>query len=167
MRYVTPLFGVIVVTRAIMGPGIFYKSFFAFTYLFDLNMRNRETIGKAFQAEHTRNSALNAAIFMALFAAFLVAAVAADMVGYAVAGAFVGGAAFGAFSGCYHSLPIRPWMYITTLEEGVWLRLKRKTQCPCKYWCSYCTEIHVPQEAFVIYPTDPIKFFSSLKGASK
>ena len=48
--------------------------------------------------------------------------------------AIVGGALYGACTGCIHGLPIKPWMVVTQLKEGVRMRVRKSQRCPCVYW---------------------------------
>lgn len=54
-------------------------------------------------------------------------------------------------------------MVLTTLNDGVYLRCKKKQRCPCIYWFGYCTDMHDIEEIFIIYPEENVKFFASLK----
>jgi hypothetical protein len=38
-------------------------------------------------------------------------------------------------------------------------------RCPCTYWWSFCTDVHVNDEMFIAFPADDVKFFSVLKGS--
>lgn len=164
MRVVTPLLGCIMVIRAVLGPGFMIKSFLAVAYLFDCNFKTREAMGVAFQTINTQNSALNTSLALCVLTLLICSAVAFDWLGIMFAVALFGGALYGAFTGCMHALPLRPWMYITTLRGGVWMRLRKRQRCPCLYWGRYCTEMHNYEEIFVLYVTDEVKFMSLING---
>jgi hypothetical protein len=166
MRYVTPALGTIIILRGILGPGCFAKLFTTVQYLSTTSFATREEIGRAFQSTKTRNGAIMAALVIGIVTTFFSAAVSVQAVPYVAVLSFVGGAVFGAANGCYHSLPIRPWMYLTCIDEGMWLRVTRKTACPCKKTCVYCTDLHQTQEAFVVFPTDFVPFFNLIKSTT-
>jgi hypothetical protein len=166
MRYVTPGLGTIIILRGILGPGCFAKLFTTLQYLSTTSFATREEIGRAFQSTKTRNGAIMAALVIGIVTTFFSAAVSVQAVPYVAVLSFVGGAVFGAANGCYHSLPIRPWMYLTCIDEGMWLRVTRKTACPCKKTCVYCTDLHQTQEAFVVFPTDFVPFFNLIKSTT-
>jgi hypothetical protein len=44
------------------------------------------------------------------------------------------------------------------------MRIRKKQQCPCVYWGSYCTDAHNYDEIFVIYTKDDLKFINLLNG---
>lgn len=164
MRVVTPLLGCIMVIRAVLGPGFVIKCGLALAFLFDCNFRTREAMGVAFQTVNTQNSALNTALALCVLTLLICSAVAFNWLGVMFAVALFGGAVYGAFTGCMHALPLRPWMYITTLRGGVWMRLRKRQRCPCLYWGRYCTEMHNYEEVFVLYVTDEVKFMSLING---
>eukprot|EP01041_Mallomonas_annulata_P006490 gene6490-13099_t len=165
MRIVIPTIGGILVLRAILGPGIFLKVVFALQYVLDFRVLARQKIGSAFQTTKTYLASFHTALGVSIFGVFLCSAVAAGVAQYAFAVLLVGGATYGAFTGCIHSLPIRPWMVITTLKEGVWLRVKKEQLCPCVYRGRHCTELHQYEEIFVMFPREMLQFMSILKGA--
>lgn len=68
--------------------------------------------------------------------------------------------------GIYHTLPIRPWMYITAINNGMWLKVQKKKICPCVKTCSFCTEIHSTTEIFIIFPKEKMKFYELLENES-
>ena len=166
MRYVTPAIGTIIILRGLLGPCFLAKTFFTFKYLSTTSFATREEIGRALQSTKTRDGAAAAAIAIGVLVTFFSAAVSVNYVPYVAPLSFVCGAAFGASNGCYHSLPIRPWMYLTCIDEGMWLRVKRKTKCPCKKVCIYCTDLHVTEEMFIIFPTDFVPFFNLIKSTT-
>lgn len=164
MRFVTPLLGAIVIIRAVLGAGTLLKVAFSFAYLFDVNYESREKIGLSFQTENTRNIAVNFSATLAVLALLICSAVAFYYLGVIFAACLVGGALYGAFTGCYHELPLRPWMYITALRGGVWLRVRRRQRCPCIYWGKYCTPMHNYDEILVVFTEDETKFIGLLNG---
>jgi hypothetical protein len=66
-----------------------------------------------------------------------------------------------------HGLPIKPWITMTCAEEGTWLRVKKKSRCPCIYWGNWCSDVHETDEVFVIFPEDSVRFFQALKGGAR
>ena len=142
------------------------KFYFCLTYLLGLDFDTRERVGRALQSQKTKVGAINAAVVFCIVGTFLSASVNLSFLAYAFVASFFGGLIFGAAAGCYHSLPIKPWMYLTVLDDGVWLRVKRKVKCPCKKSCMYCTNLHEFQEMFIVYPEDSMRFFNMVKSAS-
>jgi hypothetical protein len=163
-RITNPLLGTIVMIRAILGPSFIIKSAFATYSLFNLSLKGREDLGLAFKAKKTTSLTINLSIFLSCGCAFLLSIVALRIATLIFGVFLLLGAVYGAITGCSHSLPIHPWMIITTIGDGVWLRLKEKKRCPCVYWCGYCTDMHDYDEVFVIFPRDQIQFLSKLKG---
>jgi hypothetical protein len=163
-RITNPLLGTIVMIRAILGPSFIIKSAFATYSLFNLSLKGREDLGLAFKATKTTSLAINISIFLSCGCAFLLSIVALRIATLIFGVFLLLGAVYGAIIGCSHSLPIHPWMIITTIGDGVWLRLKEKKRCPCVYWCGYCTDMHDYDEVFVIFPRDQIQFLSKMKG---
>jgi hypothetical protein len=164
MRITSPIIGTIVMIRAILGPAFLIKSSYALYAVFNLTLKGREDLGLAFKATRTQTSAINMAIFLACGCALLLSIVALKIASLAFGVFLFLGFFYGAITGCSHSLPIRPWMTITTIADGVWLRLKEKRRCPCIYWCGYCSDMHDAEEVFVVFPRDQVKFLSKIKG---
>ena len=73
-------------------------------------------------------------------------------------------ALYGCFTGCIHSLPVHPWMYLTIIRGGVWMKVKKKQRCPCIYWGSFCTDMHDIDQVFIIWTTDQTRFLNYIKG---
>jgi len=67
---------------------------------------------------------LHTSLGLTLIGAIVIAAVSVSYVAIAAAVFLAFGFLYGGLTGCIHELPIRPWMTITTLREGVWLRVK-------------------------------------------
>ena len=164
MRIVTPLLGCIMVLRAILGPAFVLKCYMALSFLFACNFTTREQMGVAFQTIKTQNTALNTSLILGFLALLICSAVAFKWLGIIFAIAIIGGAIYGAFTGCMHNLPLRPWMYITTLRSGIWMKLKKRQRCPCLYWGKYCTEMHNYEEVFVLFVKDEVKFMTLING---
>jgi hypothetical protein len=164
MRIVAPMLGCIMVMRAILGPSFALKISMCLSYLFDFNFKTREMMGVAFQSNKTRNSALNMAGGLATLTLLIASAVAFQWLGIFFAVAIVCGGIYGAFTGCIHELPLRPWMYITTLRGGIWMRLRKRQRCPCLYWGKYCTEMHNYEEIMMLFVTDEVKFMTLING---
>jgi hypothetical protein len=165
MRVVTPAIGTTLMLRAILGPGIFIKGAFAFHVLFNMSLRGREDLGLAFKTSRTFSSAINMSFFLACGGALLLSVVQLRIATLAFGVFLLLGFFYGGVTGCSHSLPIRPWMLLTTASEGVWLRVKEKRRCPCVYWCGYCSDMHDSCEVFVIFPRDQVTFLHKLKGS--
>lgn len=164
MRIVTPLLGCIQVLRAVLGAGFILKIGVALSFLFDMNFKTRESMGVAFQTDATKYAALNTCLAATLLGVFIFSAAAFEWLLYVFLICFVGGAIYGAFTGCIHNLPIRPWMYITTLRGGIWMRVRKSQRCPCVYWGRYCTDLHNYEEVFMLFLTDEVKYMSLING---
>lgn len=164
MRFITPFFGLVIISRAVLGHSFIIKIIFSLYYFFAYNMKTREFIGAALQREKTINSAINTTLLVTVVATFLGSIVAFDVLKYIVAAAIGLGLIYGTLTGCIHSLPIKPWFYITTLSEGVWMRVKKKQKCPCLYNGKYCTDMHIADELFIVFTTEDIKFVEMVKG---
>lgn len=160
MRYVTPLLGVWMALRAIMGPLFLVKMGFIFHYLFDVKFKVREAMGQAFQDTSTWTLAVNCALGLACFAALLCSFFDVAWIGVVFACFLGGGFIFGLCTGTIHQLPIKPWLSITSLRGGYWMRVKKERKCPCVYWCRYCTDIHANDEMLILFTKDDIKFNS-------
>jgi hypothetical protein len=160
MRYVTPLLGVWMIFRAIMGPLFLVKMGFIFEYLFDIKFKVREAMGTAFQETSSWTLAVNTAFGLACFSALVCFFFDVSWIGV-VFGCFLGGGfIFGLCTGTIHQLPIKPWFCITSLRGGYWMRIKKERKCPCVYWCRYCTDIHESEEVLVLFTKDDFKFNS-------
>lgn len=167
MRVVTPIIGGIVIARGILGPGFLVKIGFSFYYLVAYNMHTREKIGLACSAEKTKNLAYNVALAFALVGGFGCALVEYNWTVIFTAACFAFGFLFGIIVGFTHELPIHPWMYLTCLEEGMCIVLKKQQKCPCLYWGKYCTEMNEICEVFMAFTNDDVKFINFIKsGAS-
>ena len=164
MRIVSPIFGAIICWRAILGPGFILKFIFSSYYFFDFETAARERVGKAMQTDRAVYSAATTMGTVMIFAAFAGTVFFFHYAGYIFGAAIIIGYVYGLCTGCYHSLPIKPWMVITTLEPGIWLRIKKKQRCPCVYWGAFCTEIHNSEEILIIYPTDEVRFRFVVQG---
>jgi hypothetical protein len=164
MRIVTPMLGSIAIIRAVLGPAFVMKSFVALSFLFDFSFATREQMGVAMQTAKTWNTAINTSLALCVLTLLVCSAVAFEWLGIMFAVALFGGAIYGAFTGCMHDLPIRPWMYLTTLRPGIWMKLKKRQRCPCLYWGKYCTEMHNYDEVFVLFVKDEVKFMTLING---
>lgn len=160
MRFASPLLGCIVITRAVLGPGLFIKAAFAFQHLFATSYDVREMIGNAVQQRATWHTALNVGLAFACLGAFFTAIAAVEWVPLVAPMGMVGGAVYGAFTGTAHHLAIKPWLCLTTLRGGVWMQVRKKQACPCVYWGRYCTAIHEYEEILVLFTTNDIKMTS-------
>ena len=166
-RVLTPTLGCIQLLRAVLGPTFVIKSWLAILYLFDFSPNTREEIGAAIESRRTRFSILVAVGGGILGVLFVVGFFAAHLLGVAVLIAIIVGCLYGTVAGCVHGLPIRPWVYLTTVMDGTWLRVRRKQRCPCIYWANWCTDIHDSDEILVLFPEDSVRFFQALKGGIK
>jgi len=164
MRVVTPTLGALLGFRAILGPGILIKTAFSLYYFFAVDPKNRERFGAALSSPLAGLSAFWTAL-AASFGAYVIFGIAlneyADLIAQLM---LLIGSMYGAFTGCVHSLPIHPWMYLTIIRGGVWMKVKKKQRCPCIYWGSFCTDMHEIDEVFVIWTEDQSKFLQYLKG---
>jgi hypothetical protein len=150
-------------SRAILSSSFIIKIGFSMYYLFDFNLVSRDKLGRAFETKKVKMLAYTTACSFGLIALFFSAIAAADYAPYALIIGIIGGYFYGTVTGCSHSLPIKPWMILTTLDAGVWFRVRKKELCPCIYWCGFCTEMHECDELFVVYPREDIKFFEAIK----
>ena len=166
MRIVTPMLGVIIILRAILGPSIVLKCSYALYAVLNLSLKGREDMGVAFKAKKTLTSAVNMAVGMACGGSLILSIVALDIAQLAFGVFLLVGFVYGAITGCSHELPVRPWMCITKISDGVWLKLKEKRRCPCVYWGAYCSDMHDAYEVFVVFPRDQVLFLSKLKGGA-
>ena len=108
--------------------------------------------------ERARLSARTTMAALFLFVTFFGCTFFLDYIPIILGASILLGYVYGLCTGCSHSLPIRPWMYITTLQPGIWLRVAKKQRCPCVYWGAFCTEIHQSDEILVVYPSDEVRF---------
>lgn len=164
MRLMTPALGSILLARAILGPGIFVKVFFAIQYGIDFDIKSRESIGNSLQMNRTKYAAVHTALAFGVGGTFLVSIFAVDYTAIAFGCFLLIGLGYGTLTGCVHGLPVHPWFIFSTIQDGVWLRLKKKERCPCVYWGKYCTEMHSLQDMFIVFPRDTVAFMSRLKG---
>jgi len=162
MRFITPFLGVIMVFRAVVGPAFIVKTVFALEFIFAYNFNTREKIGQALQHEASLNLSLNVALALALLGGFLCSMVAIEWVPIVIAAGFLGGVIYGLLTGASHQLPIKPWMYLSSLKSGIWIQLRKRQQCPFVYWGKYCTDIHNYEEIFVMFTHDDLTFLSLL-----
>jgi len=165
MRMVTPMLGSIIVARAVLGPALFIKSALGLYAVLDLSLKGREDLGLAFKAKKSRMAAINMALGFSCIGSLLLCIVWTDMAGIAFPVLFGFGFFYGAMTGCSHELTLKPWMLITTITDGVWLKVKQQKRCPCVYWGGYCTDMHDTNEMFIIFPKDPVLFLGKLKGS--
>lgn len=166
MRIVTPALALIALARVILGPSFAIKATFSFYYLFAFDTKTREKAGVACQAMKTRYSAATGAVIISVVVWFFAGIVAYESANTFFAIAIVVGLFYGAFTGCIHGLPIRPWMVLTCLRGGVWMRVKKKQRCPCIYWGAFCSDMHDAEEVFVVYSTDDVRFLSVIKSVA-
>lgn len=164
MRIITPCLGSMMIARAVLGPEILVKALFACKFLFDPHFKIREQIGVSFQSEKSKYSAYTTGFIVFLVALVLTAMLALDWLWLVVPVSLVSGGIYGSFTGCIHSLPIKPWIYVTTLKEGIWMRVRKSQRCPCVYWGNFCTDMHTYDEVFVVHTTDEVKFNTLMKG---
>lgn len=164
MRIMTPALGSLLLARAILGPAIFCKVFFTLQYGIDFDIKSRESIGISLQTNRTKYSAIHTAFAFAVGGTFFISIFAVDYAAIAFGAFLIVGLAYGTLTGCIHGLPVHPWFIFSTIQDGVWLRLKKKERCPCIYWGRYCTEMHSVQDMFIVFPRDPVTFISRLKG---
>lgn len=167
MRIVTPALAIIGLLRAILGPAFVVKGAFSFYYLFAFDPKLRERAGVACQAVKTRYSSLTGALLIGILTYIICGIVANDLAMTLFGYGIVAGLFYGAFTGCVHGLPIRPWMVLTCLRGGVWMRVKKKQRCPCLYWGSFCSDMHDADEVFLIYTTDDVRFLTLVKSAQQ
>ena len=165
MRMLTPILGSVIVARAILGPAIFIKLIFALSAVLDFSLKGREDLGLAFKAPKSRLSAINMAVGFACIGSLLLCIVWYDMAAIAFPILLFVGFFYGAITGCSHELTVKPWLLITTITDGVWLKVKQKKRCPCIYWGGYCSEMHDTNEMLIIFPKDPVQFLGRLKGS--
>jgi hypothetical protein len=166
MRIVTPALGFFTLLRAVLGPGLLVKFAYSLRYVFSYTMYTRETVGQACQSDKTKLTAAHATLGLTLFGTFLGTIVAFEYMGWIFLGLLVGGFIFGASIGFTHELAIHPWMYLTTLDEGFTITLKKNRKCPCKHNFAYCTEMHQFTEVFLIFTREDVRFVQMVKGGS-
>lgn len=166
MRIITPSLGGLIISRAILGSGIFLKALFAIQYGADPDIKSRESVGAALQNNRTFLASIHTMLVFGLLGCFFISIFAVEYLGIGIGACLLIGLNYGALTGCVHGLPIHPWMLLTVIEDGVWLRLKKKERCPCVYWGRYCTDMHTMHEMFIVFPRDTVLFMSKLKGSS-
>lgn len=165
MRMLTPTLGSIIVARSILGPALFIKGCLALSAVLDFSLKGREDMGLAFKAQKSRLAAVNMALGFSCIGSLLLCIVWYDLVSMAFPLLLFIGFFYGALTGCSHELTVKPWMLITTITDGVWLKVKQKKRCPCVYWGGYCSDMHDTNEMFIIFPKDPVLFLGRLKGS--
>jgi hypothetical protein len=165
MRMLTPTLGSVIVARAILGPSIFLKASMALFAVLDFSLKGREDLGLAFKAKKSRLAAVNMALGFACIGSLLLCIVWYDLAAIAFPMLLFIGFFYGAITGCSHELTLKPWMLVTTITDGVWLKVKQKKRCPCVYWGGYCSDMHDTNEMFIIFPKDPVLFLGRLKGS--
>ena len=153
--------------RAILNPTFITKSWLALFYLFDFNPTIREEIGATIQSRRTKYSMAVAVVGFMICGIFFSGIFAPGFIPVVCVITLLIGILYGVVAGCVHGLPVRPWIYLTTLREGTWLRVKRKQRCPCIYWGNLCTDIHDSEEMLVIYPEEYVRFFQALKNGTR
>lgn len=182
MRFVTPILGIVMFARAVLGPSVFIKFVFVMQHYFETQFQVREKIGASLQKESTVNLAINCALGLATLATFVCLTVSMYHAGMVFGLSMLGGFFYGLFTGTGHELPIKPWMcklrydlillcicclisfpfsiflVVTTLKPGLFMRVRRRHKCPFSYWGKYCTDIQNYDEVFVLYITDEIKY---------
>jgi hypothetical protein len=104
MRVVSPMFALIMLSRALLGPSFIIKIVFSLQVLLDPNMKNREAIGVAFQKDSTRDTAINTALVFVIATSFIIAIIAFDFVSMAAGVALLLGIFYGSVSGNIHLL---------------------------------------------------------------
>jgi hypothetical protein len=164
MRIVTPTLGAFIAWRAILGPGILVKFGFSMYYLFAVDPKTRERFGAALATERAGLGAFWSMVSLPLLMYVVFGIALYDYADLVAQLSLLVGAIFGAFTGCVHSLPIHPWMNLTLIRDGVWMKVRKKQRCPCIYWGSFCTEMHQVDEVFIIWSTDQVRFLNYLKG---
>lgn len=110
MRIISPFLGTMIILRAILGPSFLIKIVLSLKHLFEPSFKSREVIGRAFQTEKTRDSAVVTGLSLTAIALFIFSVAAFNYLQFIVPAAFVGGSVYGAVTGCIHNLPIKPWM---------------------------------------------------------
>lgn len=165
MRMLTPTLGTIIAARAILGPTLFIKSALGLAAVLDLSLKGREDLGLAFKAKKSRMAAINMALGFSCIGSVLLCIVWTDMAALGFPILFGVGFFYGAITGCSHELTLKPWMLITTITDGVWLKVKQQKRCPCVYWGGYCSDMHDTNEMLIIFPKDPVIFLGRLKGS--
>ncbi len=164
MRVASPILGLLMGFRAILGPGLFIKFGFSLYYLFAFDPKTRERFGAALTTERTSLTVFWTMVSFA-FIGYVVSGIAMYEYANLIAQLMLPvGFVYGAFTGCIHSLPIHPWMYLTIVRGGVWMKVKKKQRCPCIYWGSFCTTMHEVDEIFIVWSDDQVKFLNYLKG---
>ncbi len=164
MRVVTPTLGCVLAFRAIFGPGMIIKALFSLYYFFAVEPKTRERFGAALSNDKAKMAAFWTAISFSLGSYIIFGIIMYDYADIVAQLMILIGAIYGIFTGCMHSLPIHPWMYLTIIRGGVWMKVKKSQRCPCIYWGSSCNELHDMDEVFVIWSEDQIRFLNYLKG---
>jgi hypothetical protein len=109
-RYVIPMFGTILVVRALLGPTFVLKAIHALKFVFSMSYLDREAIGSALKSESAREIALTAAISITVLGAFFAALIDPSVLQFVIIGGFFGGGLFGWLTGAAHDLPVKPWI---------------------------------------------------------
>lgn len=160
MRYATPMLGLWMVFRAVLGPLFLAKIAFCLEYLFAWHFKDREAMGVALQSKPTLHLAVNTGLGLAALAAFLTACVQIRFVGLVFGVFLAAGAVYGLCTGSVHALPIKPWVCITSLRAGIWMRVRKERKCPCIYWGRYCTDVHQSDEILALFTKDDLQLTS-------
>ena len=100
---------------------------FSFYYLFALDPKTRERFGSALQQEKSVSASFWFGVsfsFIAWFTTSIILFHLADIAGIV---GLIFRALYGCFTGCIHSLPVHPWMYLTIIRGGVWMKVKKSS----------------------------------------
>lgn len=157
-RYVIPIFGLWMVIRAVLGPLFLIKIAFALQFLFSVKFKDREAMGSALQKESTLNLGYSFSLALATIGTFICVCIEIKWAGIVFAAVAFFAFIYGLCTGSAHELPIKPWMVITILRAGFFMRVRKKRRCPCLYWWSYCSEANEQDEVFVLFTEDDLKF---------
>ena len=162
-RIISPIFGTIIIIRALLGSNFYLKIIFFLNIIYNYNMNIRESIGIAIQSYKTYISIIIFSFLYSFIALFFTSMLYPSVIGLSIALGFIIGIIYGLLNGIYHSLPIKPFLYITTLKHGTWLRINKTEKCLCRKNGQICTELNTTEEILIIYTTDDFKFNNLLK----
>lgn len=164
-RVVSVAIGLMTCFRALLGVHVVIKFGFVLEYTFRFKLFIRDAVGAALAERRTMLASVNAAIAAVVIGFCVCVTIALELLAPLIGVFLVAGALYGLLTGCVHSLPISPWIALTSLpDDGVWLRVQKKERCPCVYWGSYCTEMHRTDEVLLIPLANQIEFMDMIIG---
>lgn len=167
MRYITSIFGILMIARAVLGSGFCIKMFFTLKLLFEIDSFSRDSIGISIQSRKNVLSVSISSIFFGLLSLLISSFIDLAFIGQAFGIGLLFGLIYGFTNGFYHSIPLRPWMFLTTIDNGVYFSIKKLEKCQFSYGGNCCTEINTYEEMLILFTTDDMYFLSLLNNGSR